>query len=558
LGFIRHEECPCGQSSDGLSVYDDGSYCQVCEKQFKDGDEKAPSKAKPQPNEFGEVEEEKTFVPIKGRFEALISRGITEETCRACDYQVGENKNGKRIHIQNIKDAQGRVIDQKTRDSKKQFSWVGDSPYKKNGGVIGSWAWPAKGKYVVITEGEIDRMSVHQALTNGKYTTPTGSLPNGSGSVKKAFLADYEKLMAFDSIVLCFDADEPGQKALTEACEMFPPGKVKLMTLSRKDANEVLDKDGPGPLVKAFWDAKAVRPDGIREGREFTKEKLKTKKRKGFTVRFPGLNDKLMGLRTAEVTTLTAGSGIGKSTLARDIAYQMRTDHGLKVGNIYLEEDNETSVAAYCALHAGVPLKQLLSDPESLSDDAWDAALAAVVWDGMMFYDHFGSLESERLLTMMRYMAASGCSFIVLDHISIVTSGLESGSEGERKDIDILMTKLASFVKETGCGVIAIVHLKRSQGKNFNEGSAISLNDLRGSAAIEQLSYNVIAMERDQQNPEKKAYAVLRVLKCRVTGDTGEADTLEWDIPTGRYKLANPFKAASGDAVNNDEEDAPF
>lgn len=557
MGSCTKGECPCGTSSDAFATYDDGSvWCFSCQDPKNFGG-KTPRKPKRERNEFGEVEEEKTFVPIKGHFEALVSRGITEDTCRKCDYQIGENHHGKRIHIQLIKDGQGRVIDQKTRDSKKQFSWIGDSAFKKNGGVIGSWSWPAKGKYVVITEGEIDRMSVSQALSaDNKW--PTGSLPNGADSVKKAFLADYDKLMAFDHIVLCFDNDAPGQKALTTACEMFPPGKVKIMTLSRKDANEVLTKDGPGPLVKAFWDAAPYRPDGIREGREFTKERLKTKKRKGFTIRFPGLNDKLMGLRTAEVTTLTAGSGIGKSTLARDIAYQMRTDHGLKVGNIYLEEDNETSVAAYCALHAGVPLKQLLSDPESLSDDKWDAALAAVVWDGMMFYDHFGSLESERLLTMMRYMAASGCSFIVLDHISIVTSGLESGSEGERKDIDILMTKLASFVKETGCGVIAIVHLKRSQGKNFNEGGQISLNDLRGSASIEQLSYNVVAIERDQQNPEKKAYAVLRVLKCRVTGDTGEADTLEWDVPSGRYKLANPFTAASGDALTNDEEDAPF
>lgn len=553
MGFIRHEECPCGKSSDGLSVYDDGSYCQVCEKQFKDGAETAPSK--PKRDEFGEEVEEKVFKPIKGHYEDLTARGITEETCRKCDYQIGENYAGKRVHIQLIKDGQGRVIDQKTRDSKKQFSWVGDSAYKKNGGIIGSWSWPEKGRSVVITEGEIDRMSISQAFDN-KYAS--GSLPNGSGSVKKAFLADYEKLMRFDHIVLCFDNDEPGQKALTEACEMFPPGKIKIMTLSRKDANEVLQKDGPGPLVKAYWDAKPFRPDGIREGREFTKERLKTKKRKGYAIRFPSLNEKLMGLRPAEVTTLTAGSGIGKSTLARDIAYQMRTEHGLKVGNIYLEEDNETSVAAYCALHAGVPLKQLLNDPESLTDDKWDAALAAVVWDGMMFYDHFGSLESERLLTMMRFMAASGCTFIVLDHISIVTSGLESGSEGERKDIDILMTKLASFVKETGCGVIAIVHLKRSQGKNFNEGGQISLNDMRGSASIEQLSYNVIAIERDQQNQDKKAYAVLRVLKCRVTGDTGEADTLEWDVETGRYKLANPFNAAGGDAVNDDREDTPF
>ena len=146
----------------------------------------------------------------------------------------------------------------------------------------------------------------------------------------------------------------------------------------------------------------------------------------------------------------------------------------------------------------------------------------------MCFYNHFGSLEQANLLAKLRYMATvEKCDFIFLDHISIVTSGMESSSEGERKDIDILMTKLASLVQETGVGIIGIVHLKRAKDKSFNEGSIISLSDLRGSAALEQLSFNVIALERDQQaEDEARDTMQIRVLKCRETGDTGVADTL--------------------------------
>jgi twinkle protein len=506
----------------------------------------------PSDDEFAE-KPKKPFVPIKGHYADITARGITEETCKKCDYQIGETESGKRVHIQLIKDDTGKLIDQKTRDKDKNFAWIGKSKYT---GIIGSWSWPEKGKSVTICEGELDRCSVSQSFDN-KW--PTGSLPNGADSVKKAILTDYEKLCRFDNIVLCFDNDAPGQEALKIACELLPVGKVKIMTLPKKDANATLmDKAyGPAAIVRSFWDAKPYRPDGIREGREFTKERLKRVRKRGYTLPYPGLNEKLMGLRKGEVTTLTAGSGIGKSTLARAVAYHMRMEHSLKIGNIFLEEDNDTSVDAYVGLHAGVPLKRILDNPDVITDEQWDAALEAVVWDNMMFYDHFGSLESDRLLTMMRYMAASGCDFIVLDHISIVTSGLESGSEGERKDIDILMTKLASFVKETGCGVIAIVHLKRSQGKNFNEGSQISANDLRGSASIEQLSFNIIALERNQQDEKTKHLQKLRVIKCRVTGDTGEADTLEWDVERGAYKLACPFEAATGN-VDSDKEDMPF
>jgi twinkle protein len=480
-----------------------------------------------------------TFNPIDTTISALTARGITEDTMRKCDYRLGKLWDGTPVHVQLIKDEQGKLIDQKTRTRDKQFKWLGGSVYKNNGGIIGEWSWPAKGKTVVITEGEIDRMTVSQVFDN-KY--PTGSLPNGSGSVKKALLASWEKLLRFDHIVLCFDNDEPGQKALKEACDLLPVGRVKIMSVPGKDANATLLEDGPAPIIRAYWDARPFRPDGIREGREFTRENLKKAmgKRKGLDLPYPKLNGMWMGLRPAEITTLCAGSGIGKSTLARAIAYHMRVAHGEKIGNIYLEEDNETSVAAYCALHAGVPLKSLIANPSHISDDQWDAALEAVIHDNMMFYDHFGSLESDRLLTMMRYFAASGCKFIVLDHISIVVSGLETMDE--RKDIDVLMTKLASFVKETGVGVIAIVHLKRSNGKDFNGGDQISLNDLRGSASLEQLSFNVLALERDQQNEEEKLYAQIRSLKCRITGETGEADLLKWNIAKGCYEVATRSK----------------
>lgn len=537
--------CPCGTSSDAFATYDDGgTWCYSCENKnnTQTGKVSAPRDDEPK----------KTFTPLKGHYADLTARGITEETCKKCEYQQGENEFGKRVHIQLIKDETGRLIDQKTRDKDKHFTWVGGSGYK---GIIGSWSWPASGKSVVITEGEIDRMSVSQAFDN-KWST--GSLPNGWGSAKKAILADYEKLCRFDNIVLCFDNDEKGQQALKEACELLPVGKVKIMALPKKDANEVLmDKTlGPATLIRAFWDAKPWRPDGIREGREFTRERMKQTRKAGLSLPYPKLNDMWDGLRDGEIITICAGSGIGKSTIARDIAYHQRMAHGVKIGNIFLEEDNDTSVKAYVGLHAGVPLKKLIKTPEILTDEQWDASLAAVVWDNMMFYDHFGSLESDRLLTMMRYMAASGCRRIVLDHISIVVSGLES--QDERKDIDILMTKLASFVKETGCSVIAIVHLKRSNGKNFNEGGQISLNDLRGSASIEQLSFNVLAAERNQQDEAKKLFALLRSLKCRITGETGEADILKWNVALGRYEVATPADLAAFNPHDDTEGDEKF
>jgi len=384
-------------------------------------------------------------------------------------------------------------------------------------------------------------MSVSQAM---ELKWPVVSLANGASSVTQQISDNYDWLMNFENIVLMFDQDEPGRKAVEEACALLPLGRVKIATLPAKDANEVLLQFGPGALIKAFWDARPWRPDGIVSGEDFTLERLKTGAPKGFSFRrYPKLQEMTYGLRKGEITLLTAGSGIGKSTLARELAYDLHQVDGCSIGNVYLEENNTKTAQGYVALHAGVPLGKLQFNPSIITDAQWQKGLDEVIKTRMLFYDHFGSLGSQNLLSKLRYMASvAKVDFIILDHISIVTSGVESSSEGERKDIDMLMTALASLTQETGVGIITIAHLKRSQGKNFNEGGVPSLNDLRGSSSLEQLSDNVYSMERNQQDAGgRRNVSLLRVLKCRAVGDTGEADALEYNRDTGRNELATDF-----------------
>lgn len=454
------------------------------------------------------------------------------------------------------RDDDGRLIAQKFRTKDTKGKWRGDA---KNPPLYGKWLWPAGGKYLTITEGEKDALSVSKAFA---HKFPVVSLPNGTGSVRKVIKRDYAYIDSFETIVLMFDMDDPGRAAVEEALELLPPGKVKVAKLPLKDANDVLREMGAGELVKAFWQAELYRPDGIIDGSEITLEDILTASTPGYElIGTPALQEKLLGLRKAEITLLTAGSGIGKSTWARQLAYLLHQNHGLRIGNVFLEEPNVKTAQAYIALDQRVPLGRFRYDTSMITREAAEESLKKVVHQRMKFYDHFGSLASDNLLSKMRYMAqVEKCDFIVLDHISIVTSGLESSSEGERKDIDILMTRLAQLVQETGVGIVAIVHLKRTKDKSPNEGDQISLSDLRGSAALEQLSFNVLALERDQQAEDgSKDHSLIRVLKCRETGDTGSADTLVYNRNTGWLDLASPFEAASPfNSEHDDKEGLPF
>ena len=152
----------------------------------------------------------------------------------------------------------------------------------------------------------------------------------------------------------------------------------------------------------------------------------------------------------------------------------------------------------------------------------------------MFLYDHFGSMESDSLLSKIRYLAvACECDFIILDHISIAVSGIQG--DDERKVLDVLMTGLRSLVEQTGVGIHAVCHLRRTGGAGHEEGERVTLGHLRGTGGIAQMSDTVLAAERNLQDDTEGTQ--LRVLKCRFTGDSGPADVIKYNKDTGRFDL---------------------
>jgi len=183
-------------------------------------------------------------------------------------------------------------------------------------------------------------------------------------------------------------------------------------------------------------------------------------------------------------------------------------------------------------------------------------AYEATVGSGRLYlYDHFGSTEVENLLNRVRYLAKGcGCKYIILDHLSIVVSGLDDGDE--RKAIDVAMTKLRTLVQETGICLIMVSHLKRPNGdRGHEQGAETSLAQLRGSHSIAQLSDMVLGLERNQQDEKTKNITTVRVLKNRFSGETGIATHLLYDKETGRISECRPEFVGSDD---EDDGDNPF
>ena len=365
-------------------------------------------------------------------------------------------------------------------------------------------------------------------MQNNKW--PVVSVPNGAQGALKALKKNFEYLQRFEEIILMFDMDEPGQKAARECVELFEPGKAKVAALPFKDANETLQQGKPEAIVQAIWNAKTYRPDGILSGDELWAEVSSTEVVESIGYPWPSLNEVTQGARKGELVTLTAGSGIGKSAVVREIAHHL-LKQGQTVGMIMLEENPKRTALGLMGIELNRPLHL---GKEGIDEATLKAAFDTTVGSGRCYlYNHFGSSDIDNLVTRVRYLAkACGCQWIILDHLSIVVSGLGDGDE--RRLIDNAMTFLRTLVEETGVGMFLVSHLRRPEGdRGHEQGAKTSLSQLRGSHSIAQLSDMVIGMERDQQGKNPNV-TTLRVLKNRFSGMTGIAGYLLYDRETGR------------------------
>jgi twinkle protein len=523
--LVEKTACPNCPSSDAYAIYDDGGgkshgYCFSCTTYVHDlTDFDEPSVA------IGNTIQQKTTNFPEGDYADLSARKLAAKTLKKFNYTVGDGK-----HYAPYYDKDGNKVAVKVRGANKEFYVVGDM---KKAVLFGQQLWPGGGKRLVITEGEADCLAYAQA-TN--LTWECCSVPSGAAGAVKAVRQNIEFIESHAEVVFLFDMDEPGREASLSCAALLRPGLAKIAKLPLKDANDMLIAGRVEELKTAVYTAKTYRPDGIVQGDEIDLAEVIKATPKGLDVPYLELNQALRGFRKRELYLLTAGSGVGKSTFAKELGVHLAKEHGQRIGWVMLEESLNKTVQSIVAIDNDIPAGDLMEDPTRLEESEWRRSMHQIV-ENCAFYDAWGSTEVDNLMQRLRYLAVGcECDFIVLDHLSMVISGLDVE---ERKTLDILMTRLRQFVEQTGVGVIAISHLRRNNNKtSFNRAGEVDLNDLRGSASLEQLSDVVLSVERNmmEDDREKAEVSQIRLLKNRPFGQTGPCGFCKYDRHTGRLK----------------------
>ena len=530
MPFVKmHLPCnDCG-SSDALAVNDDGwTHCFSCE-----------ARQPPESDDWAERNSEVLMhatihdsEPVHAfedkNYRTIIDRGISSDTARAykCVQSDGQTAFA-------YTDDKGNIIAEKVRSADKKFFVNGNW---KDAQLYGQNLFSKGGKYVTIVEGEFDAMAAYQML-GSKY--PVVSIRNGASSAAKDIRKHYEWIDSFDNVVICFDADDPGKKAASQVAEMFGnKAKVFKHLDGMKDACEYLQKKKMKEFGEKWWAAEQHVPDGIIVGSALLDEVMKPLAPADCEYPFKGVNDLTYGIRKGELVTITAGSGLGKSQFVREIVWHVLNKTEDNLGLMFLEESVRKTGLSLMSLAANQPLH--LPDSDATVEEKRDAFDKTLGTDRIYLFDHFGSTSVDNIINRVKYLAKGlGCTYIFLDHISIVVSAQASGDE--RKAIDEIMTRLRMVVQETGIALIVVSHLKRPDSKGHEEGAATSLAQLRGSGAIAQLSDMVIGLERNGQAEDEteRNTTRVRVLKNRFSGTTGPACALLYSRNTGRMTEVN-------------------
>lgn len=508
----------------------------------------------------------------------IAERGVSKETCERFGVRSGlSTEDGETViaHYFPYYNQRGDISGFKkvdltiSKDEKGHFTTVGKVGVScKLFGQQVAQSIKRKRKSLWFVEGEYDVLSCHEAAVESLIGTKfegmepfVVGLNCGTANALDSVMSNQEFVESFEKLTLGFDNDSAtphekkkgilkGKEATEEVATalLHPETYVVQFPNEYKDPSDMLvDKKG-GDLQKLFsFCTTRFVAEKIVSASDISFEDLIEPRVKGSMINvFPNLMKKIGGFRLRELITLTAPSNVGKSLVTAEFMHHLYKNGG-SCGCIMLEETNKETLQRFISKDLGVNYNKFKDNPEFFADKetiqkSYDQIIES---ERLFFLDHFGSMQVETLMQKIRtFVLIHKVQYILLDHLSMVISGLKTNDE--RKTIDMVMTELAAFCASNDVCIILVNHLNRSIANDFKppKGSEnepfwvpVTKEAMRGSASLEQLSWIVLGLEPQIMPDKSRGNVRLTVLKNRPWGYLGIADEFHIDDDTGEVVL---------------------
>ena len=248
----------------------------------------------------------------------------------------------------------------------------------------------------------------------------------------------------------------------------------------------------------------------------------------GLSTGLPDLDDITLGLNKSELIIIAARPGMGKTSIALNIALNAAMTQHKKVAIFSLEMSREQLVTRLLSRAALVPSQNLFTG--RLTDAQWREVSAAAneLSNSDILIDDNSTLTVADMNAQCR--TVKGLDLVIIDYLQLMSSagsGKSWSNESRTQAVSDISRMMKVMAKQLGVPVICLSQLNRAAEARQDKRPLLS--DLRESGSIEQDADVVIGLYREGYNNrecENPNLAEAIVLKNR-KGRTGTVN-LTW------------------------------
>lgn len=567
--FIRHEACDQCGSKDNKAVYSDGSsHCFGCgftipsEAWLEENADKGKSKSKVKTSSrkednsmsFGEskttkpaiTEEENQAIKGKTSTSGNGFRSIRDDVYKYFGVRHSyDEKTGEVTEQYYPVTQEGQISGYKIREVPKNFRSIGRTGADCE--MFMSFRFNRGGKYLLITEGEADSLAAYQMLKD--YNSKRGSdfetavvSPTTGANSQKQIAANYKFFNLFDQCIVAYDSDKAGQEAIEKIIPALPKGKVKIMQMRYKDANEYLEKGKDKEFISDFYAAKSYTPAGVVGSSELYSRLIESTQVKKIPLPpfMKKLDEMLNSVELGTIGVIAAGSGAAKTTVANELIYYWLFNSPYKIGVVSLELTCGQYAQAMLSRHIENKIANIKDPSDKLKFLETDhvKTKAEELFKTPDGQDRFVVIDErdgsiEVLQQKIEEMVIScDVKVIILDPISDLLDGLPLDEQAN------LMKWQKSLIKNYNVTFINIAHIRKGSNnkESASTGAFVPEEAVIGASQQVKSASWVVMLQRDKYSEDDVVRNTTHIVltKNRSNGVTGKAGSMYYCNQTHR------------------------
>lgn len=435
---------------------------------------------------------------------------------------------------------QGQTINIKYRDGNKNFR-LSSGAERIFFGLDNLNLVKGEKNVIIITEGEMDKLSCDEAQIQNAISVPDGAPSVNTKNFDKKFdyLVSAKSIFdQADKVILAVDADEPGQKLEEELSRRIGREKccrVKYPT-DCKDCNDVLLKFGAEQLREIIDNAIPYPVAGIFEFKDIAdkiEQLYNAGSQRGESTGWSNL-DKLYSVRLSEWTVVTGQPSSGKGELIDSLILNLAKTCGWKFG-IYSPENQplERHAAKLIEKCEGLPFKE--GDTPRISREHLRDTIGLLqeyCYFILPGYEDSHSIDS--ILNLARVLVfRKGIKGLVIDPWNEIDHSREPGLT-ETEHISKCLSKIRKFARVYGVHIWIVAHPTKLQKDQEGNYPVPTPYDISGSSHWRNKADNCISVWRDMHEPGSPTQIHVQKIRFKEVGKIGMIE-LDYDFLTGRF-----------------------